>query len=60
MLEPPAFVAGLYDLAMVGEPIEESRRHLGVAKDAGPFGEGEVGGDENGCALVKSADGMEQ
>jgi hypothetical protein len=59
-MRPPAFVAGLYDLAMVGQAIEKRCRHLGVAKDARPFGEGEVGGDDNRRALVKPADQMEE
>ena len=32
VLEAPAFVAGLDDLAMVGEPIEHGGGHLGVAE----------------------------
>jgi hypothetical protein len=42
VFEPPAFVAGLHDLAMVSKAVEEGCGHLGVAKDAGPFGEVEV------------------
>lgn len=40
VLEAPAFVAGFYDVAVVGQPIEQSRCHFGVAEDAGPFAEG--------------------
>jgi hypothetical protein len=32
VLEPPAVVAGLEDLAMMGETIEESGGHLGIAE----------------------------
>ena len=61
MFEAPAFVAGLDDLAVMGQPVEERRRHhLRVAKDAWPFGEGEVGGDDDGRALVKTAHQMEE
>ena len=60
MFEPPAFVAGLHNLAVMGEAIEERRGHLGVAEDAGPFGEGEIGGDDDGGALVKPAHQMEE
>jgi len=42
VLEPPAFVAGLDDVAVMRQPVEESRRHLGVAEHVSPFGEGEV------------------
>ena len=47
VLEAPAFVAGLDDLAVVGQAIEQSGGHLGVAEDARPLAEGEVGGDDN-------------
>jgi len=33
VLEPPAGVAGLDDIAMVGQPVEHGGRHLGVAGD---------------------------
>ena len=54
------FVAGLDDLAVMGQAIEQRGRHLGVAEDARPFAEGEVGGDEDRGALVEPADQMEQ
>jgi hypothetical protein len=60
MLEAPAVVAGFDHVAMVREAVEQRRRHLGVAEDARPFAEGEVGGDDHGRALVESADEMEQ
>ena len=34
--------AGLDDLANMGEAIEQSGGHLGVAEDAGPFSEGQI------------------
>jgi hypothetical protein len=52
VLEAPGIVAGLDDLAVVGEPVEQRGRHLGVAEDAGPFAEGEVGGDDDRGTLV--------
>jgi hypothetical protein len=36
-LEAPAIVAGLDDVAVVGEPVEERIGHLGVAEDGRPF-----------------------
>ena len=42
------------------EPVEQRGGHLGVAKDAGPFSECEIGRDYNGCAFVKLADQVEQ
>jgi len=47
ILEPVALVAGLDDVAVMGEPIEQGRGHLGVAEDVGPFAEREVGGDDD-------------
>ena len=38
----------------------ERCRHLGVAEHGGPFGEGEVGGDDHRGALVEPADQVEQ
>jgi hypothetical protein len=58
--EAPAVVAGLDDVAMVGQAVEQRGGHLGVAEHAGPFTEGEIGGDDDGCALVEPADEMEQ
>jgi len=59
-LEAPAVVAGLDDVAVVGQPIEQRGRHLGVSEHAGPFAEGEVCGDDDRGALVETADEVEQ
>ena len=45
---------------MVGEAIEQSGGHLGVTKDARPFTEGEIGGDDDGGSLVEPTDKVEQ
>src|SRR5712692_1950509 len=60
VLEAPAFVAGLDDVAVMGEAVEERCGHLGVAEDGGPFGEGEIGGDDDRGALVETADEVEE
>ena len=60
VLEAPALVAGLDDVAVVGEAIEQRRGHLGVAEDGRPFAEGEVGGDDDRGLLVEPADQVEQ
>jgi hypothetical protein len=52
--------AGLDDIAVVGQPIEQRGRHLGVAKHAWPFSEGQIGGDDDGGAFVEPADEVEQ
>lgn len=60
VFEAPAFVAGLDDLAMVGEAVEECRSHLCVAEDGRPFAKGEVGCDDDGSSFVEFADQVEQ
>ena len=60
VLEAPGFVAGLDDLAMVGEPIEQRGGHLGVAEYGGPFAERQVGGDDDRGPFVEPADQVEQ
>ena len=44
----------------MGETVEESCRHLGVAEDGGPFAEAEIGGDDDAGPLVELAEEMEQ
>ena len=60
VLEAPTVVAGLDDVAVMGQPIEQRGGHLGVAEDARPFAEGEVGGDDDRGALVEPADQVEE
>ena len=60
VFEAPAFVAGLDDVAVVSETIEQRRRHLRIAEHAWPFAKGEVGGDDDRGALIETADQMEQ
>src|SRR5438874_1515787 len=45
---------------MVSQAVEQCRGHFVVAKHAGPFAEGEIGGDDDGRALVEAADEVEQ
>jgi len=60
VLKAPALVSGLNDFAVMGQPVEQRGCHLGVAEHAGPFAEGQVGGDDDGSALVEPADQMEE
>ena len=60
VLETPALVAGLDDLAMMGETVEQRGGHLGVAEDGWPFAEGEVGGDDDRGSLVEPAHQVEE
>jgi hypothetical protein len=54
-LKPPALIAGLDGVAVMG-----NRSSSAVSHSRGPFSEGEIGGDETGGALVEPADEMEQ
>src|SRR5215467_15751594 len=45
VLEAPAVVSGLDDFAVMGQAVEQRGGHLGVAKDARPFAEGQIGRD---------------
>ena len=42
VLEAPGLVPGCDDFAVMGQPIGQRRRHLGVAEDARPFAEAEI------------------
>ncbi len=44
----------------MGDPVQESRCHLGIPKDGDPFDESEIGCDDEGCFFVELADEMEQ
>ena len=41
-------------------PVEQGRRHFGIAEDARPFAESEIGGDEDRGAHIEAADEMEE
>ena len=60
MLESPAVVAGLDDVAVVGNAVEQRGGHLGVAKDGRPLTEGQVRGDDDRGLLIELADEMEE
>ena len=59
-LEAPALVSGLDDVAVVGEPVGQRGRHLGVAEYGGPFAEVEVRRDNHRRTFVEAADQVEQ
>jgi len=60
VLEAPAFIAGLDDLAVMRQSVEQCGRHLRVAEHGGPFPEGQVCRHDDRGALVKAADQVEQ
>ena len=59
-LEAPTVVAGLDDIAVMGQAIEQRSGHLGISEHARPFTEREVGGDDDRGALIEPADKVEQ
>jgi hypothetical protein len=60
VLEAPAFVSGFDDVAVMRETIEKRGCHLRIAEDARPFAEGQIGGDDDGSALVEPTDEVEE
>jgi len=60
VLETIAIVSGLHNVAVVGEPVEQRSRHLGVSKDADPLREAQVGRDDDARALVELAEQVEE
>ncbi len=46
-------------MTAVRQSIEKCRRHLCIAKDAGPFAEAEIGRDDNAGTLIELAEQVE-
>ena len=44
----------------MGKPIEQCCRHFGIAKDAGPFAEAQIGRNDNAGSLIEFAEKMEE
>ncbi len=59
-LEASLFFSGFDEVAMVGKMIGERRRHLRITNGWGLFSEAEVVRHDDGGALAKAADQMEQ
>ena len=60
VLEPPAVVAGLDDLAVMRHPVQERRGHLGVAKDLAPLPEGQVSRHQDRRPFVELGEQVKQ
>ena len=58
--EAVALVAGLHDVAVVSQSVQQGGRHLRVAEDAGPLSEVQVGRDHHTGALVQFGEQVEQ
>jgi hypothetical protein len=54
------FVSGFKNIAMVCDAIDERGGHFGITQDSDPFGKAEIGGDDEGCFLLRLADQMEE
>ena len=57
--EAPIVVAGLDDVTVMGQAVEQRSGHFGVAEHAWPFAECQIG-DDDGGSLVEPADEVEQ
>ena len=58
--QAPTVVASLDDIAVVSDPAEQGRGHLGLAEHCRPFAEREARSDDDAGALIKLADQVEQ
>ena len=59
-LEAIAIVAGLEDVAAMGEAIGQGGGPFGIAKHADPFAQAQVGGDVDAGAFVTHAQQVEE
>lgn len=55
-----AVIAGFDDVAVMGEPIQQGRGHLGIAENPSPFAEAQIGGDHHAGPLIELAEQVEQ
>ena len=53
-------VAGLYNVAMMGQAIQQGGGHLGIAKHLRPLAKAQIRGHDHGCLLVEPAQQMKQ
>ncbi len=60
MAEAPGLVAGFHDVAVMGEPVQQSGGHLGIDEHAAPLAETQVGRDHHAGALIEFREQMEQ
>lgn len=58
--EAVGLIAGFNDVAVMGEPVQQCRGHLGITEDSGPLGKRQVGGDQNAGVLIEFGQQMEQ
>ena len=51
--EPVGLVSRLDDVAMVGQPVEQGRGHLGVTEHARPLRKRQIGGDHHAGVFIE-------
>ena len=51
--EAERLVTRLHDMTVMRQPIQKRGRHLGIAKYAWPFGEGQVRRNHHACMLIE-------
>src|SRR3954451_6167586 len=57
--EAPGLGAGVDDVGLVGDAVDDGLGETGVGEDLGPFAEGQVGGDDQAAAFVAFGDDLE-
>jgi hypothetical protein len=60
LFEAPGVISGFKIVAVVSDAVEKRGGHFGIAEDGHPFGEAEIGCNDEGCLFVELADEMEQ
>ena len=59
MAEAPGLGAGVDDVGLVGEAVDDGLGEPGVGEDLGPVAEGEVGRDDKAAAFVAFGEDLE-
>jgi hypothetical protein len=57
--EAPGLAAGVDDVGLVGDAVDDGLGEARVGEDLCPLAEGEVGGDDQRAALVALGDDLE-
>ena len=58
--ESVALIAGLDDMAVMGQTVKQRRGHLRAAEDISPFGKRQVGGDQLARVFIELAEQVKQ
>ena len=55
-LKAPAVVVSFDDVTVMGQPVKQRGRHFVIDEHVRPYAEGEIGGEDDGGALVDPAE----